>query len=246
MGSGRLCRRRRDSSRRRPGARGRIAAALGGGPLRPIRAPTSSGRKPMPSRGRDGGKSMSSSRSTAISPICRRSNSFLATISRGSPRSRRRTGEVRRELQSLLDAKANRDSGPISPSIREIRSTNGPSSTIPRKWSAWFFWEDGARNDRTAPLPGDGGLARRPATARPARQGADGDVLDPRAAQPDPAPHRLEQCARDHPSAAHRSGRMRLPGRLADEDLRSRAGLGVRRHDRARSLERERRDTRRS
>jgi tetratricopeptide (TPR) repeat protein len=101
-------------------------------------------------------------------------------------------------------------------------------------WSAWFFWEDGERREEAcARCPQNRGFAGRPAAAGPAGKRPYRHVLDPGAAHPHPAAHRLQQCAHHHPPAAGRAARLRLPGRGRNPGLGGGTGLGVRRHDRA-------------
>ena len=142
-----------------PGARARARAGPGrrraacrrsGGPAR--RRPCRLSRSGLPSRrglcraaDRPPQGLCRSSRSTAISPICRRSNSFRATIFPWLAALEAKTAEIRQELVSLLEE---RDRGfrpyiafdPTQPVNQWAELNHSP------RWSAWFFWEDGARH----------------------------------------------------------------------------------------------------
>ena len=108
------------------------------------------------------------------------------------------------------------------------------------RWSAWFLWENGVRNEAHC--------ARCPATAAAL---AEVPLLDIPGKAPSvmfsglrrgcrPAARRLDQRAHHGPPAAGGAGRMRLPGRNRDAAVAGGRSLGVRRYGRARGLERQR------
>lgn len=90
------------------------------------------------------------------------------------------------------------------------------------------------------PLPAHRGGARYAAVARHPGQGSDRDVLDAGPPHPHPRAYRHQQCPDHGPLAAGRSRGLRLSGRFPDARVARRRGLGLRRHDRARSVERQR------
>ncbi len=132
---------------------------------------------------------------------------------RAFPLVRRARSEDSRDQAGAAGRCSNEEAGAsalMSPSMRPSRSINGPSSTTPALERILLLggWRTAGRELR--PLPGDGGGARRAAVARPSRQGAHGFVLDPGAAHPNPAPHRIEQRPRHRSSSPCRAGRVRL------------------------------------
>ena len=152
-----------------------------------------------------------------------------------------KTAEIRRELLSLLD-EGDRGFRPyIAFDATQPVNQWAELNHSPR-WSAWFFWEDGVRQDENC--------ARCPATAAALEalpmldlpgKGPTAlfSILEPRTRIP---PHTGSSNVRTTvhlPLVVPRG--LRIPGRVGDSDLRGRQGLGVRRHDRARGLERQRR-----
>ena len=111
------------------------------------------------------------------------------------------------------------------------------------RWSAFHFYEKGqpiAERCSRAPATMEV-LSRLPQARVPLRSpSALFSVLQPQHAHP--AAHRRRQLPPGRASAADRAARLRLPRRRRDARVAHRRGLGVRRHDRARSVERQRPD----
>ena len=146
----------------------------------------------------------------------RASNSFRATISPGSPGSRRRRT---RSARAAGRCWTKRDAGfrpyvafdPTQPVNQWAELNHSP------RWSAWFFWEDGERQDENC--------ARCPATAAALEAlplldlpgkgpTAMFSILEPRTRIP---PHTGSSNVRTTVHLpARRAGGLRLPGRVGD------------------------------
>ena len=184
--------------------------------------------------------STSSSRRRSTFRNCRRSSSTTAASSPGSTRSRPRPARSAASSSELLE-------GPLRiPALRRRRSAPAAQGTVAGctgnpDWSAFYLWKNG----RIVPE----NIARCPKTAAPLPPVPFSEVSNRspsvlfsllRPGARIPAAFGPRQYPPDLPPAADRSAGLRLSRRQRHAHAGRRQGLGVRRHDRARSLEQQR------
>ena len=114
------------------------------------------------------------------------------------------------------------------------------------RWSAFHLYKMGKLvEENAARCPHHDEVAGRRAPAGSAGTHARGDVFAAEAQDPDSAAHGCDERAPGHAPAADRSRGLRIPRRQRHATMDSRQGVGVRRHDRARGMERQRQAARR-
>ena len=184
------------------------------------------------------------SRRSCISRSCRRASSIRARSFHGSSSSKPRRADIREEFERVFAE----DAASLEPYVaypQGVPLDQWAELNHSRRWSVFYLWRDGK--------PVEDHLQRCPRTAqllttlpllRHRRLRADRLLLDPRREVAHSCAYRRHQHARHRARAAHRSAGLPLPRRLDDARVAARRSLGVRRLDRARSVERQRRAAR--